>query len=98
MKTYMDRKLHNRCIALLLILFLLACPMTSLAQSAPTKSKPAFAPDKMDTVLYGVAYYPEYMPHDRLDKDIEMMQNAGITVVRGVAAAWRRCDQRNGDV
>ena len=26
-----------------------------------------FAPDKMDNVLYGVAYYPEYMPYDRLD-------------------------------
>jgi len=97
MKTYMDRKLHNRCIALLLILFLLACPMTSLAQSAPTKSKPAFAPDKMDTVLYGVAYYPEYMPHDRLDKDIEMMQKAGITVVRVGESTWSSWEPRNGD-
>jgi beta-galactosidase len=97
MKTYMDRKLHNRCIALLLILFLLACPMTSLAQSAPTKSKPAFAPDKMDTILYGVAYYPEYMPHDRLDKDIEMMQKAGITVVRVGESTWSSWEPRNGD-
>ena len=97
MKTYMDRKLHNRCIALLLILFLLACPMTSLAQSAPTKSKLAFAPDKMDTVLYGVAYYPEYMPHDRLDKDIEMMQKAGITVVRVGESTWSSWEPRNGD-
>jgi beta-galactosidase len=97
MKTYMDRKLHNRCIALLLILFLLACPMTSLAQSAPTKSKPAFAPDKMDTILYGVAYYPEYMPHDRLDKDIEMMQKAGITVVRVGESTWSSWEPRDGD-
>jgi len=97
MKTYMDRKLHNRCIALLLILFLLACPMTSLAQSAPTKSKPAFAPDKMDTILYGVAYYPEYMPSDRLDKDVEMMQKAGITVVRVGESTWSSWEPRNGD-
>ena len=33
---------------------------------------------RMDTVLYGAAYYPEYMPSDRLHKDIEMMQQAGI--------------------
>ena len=97
MKTYMDRQLHDRCVALLLILFLLACPMTSLAQSAPTKSKPAFAPDKMDTILYGVAYYPEYMPSDRLDKDVEMMQKAGITVVRVGESTWSSWEPRNGD-
>jgi len=97
MKTYMDRKLHDRCIALLLILFLLAYPMTSLAQSAQTKSKPAFAPDKMDTILYGVAYYPEYMPSDRLDKDVEMMQKAGITVVRVGESTWSSWEPRNGD-
>ena len=26
------------------------------------QSKPAFAPDKMDTVLYGAAYYPNTCP------------------------------------
>ena len=30
-----------------------------------------------DDVLYGAAYYHEYMPYDRLDKDIEMMKKAG---------------------
>ena len=28
-----------------------------------------FAPDKMDTILYGAAYYPEYMPYERLEQD-----------------------------
>jgi beta-galactosidase GanA len=46
------------------------------------QSQPKFAPDKMDNVLYGVAYYTEYMPYDRLDKDVEMMRQAGISVVR----------------
>ena len=36
----------------------------------------------MDTVLYGVAYYPEYMPYERLEKDVQLMQQAGISVVR----------------
>ena len=34
------------------------------------------------TVLYGVAYYHEYMPYERLDKDVAMMKEAAISVVR----------------
>jgi len=50
------------------------------SSSAPPQSSSTFAPDKMETVLYGVAYYPEYMPYERLDKDVELMQKARITV------------------
>ena len=32
----------------------------------------------MKELLYGAAYYDEYMPYDRLDKDVEMMKKAGI--------------------
>ena len=32
----------------------------------------------MKKLLFGAAYYDEYMPYDRLDKDIEMMKKAGI--------------------
>jgi len=42
----------------------------------------AFSQVKFDNVLYGVAYYHEYMPTERLDKDIQMMKDANITVVR----------------
>lgn len=28
----------------------------------------------MKELLYGAAYYDEYMPYDRLDKDVEMMK------------------------
>ena len=28
----------------------------------------------MKEILFGAAYYDEYMPYDRLDKDIEMMK------------------------
>jgi beta-galactosidase len=48
---------------------------TSTPQSS-AQSESRFAPDKMGTILYGAAYYPEYMPYDRLDKDVEMMQMA----------------------
>lgn len=37
---------------------------------------------KQDKLLFGVAYYDEYMPYERLDKDIQMMKEAGINVVR----------------
>ena len=36
----------------------------------------------MDHLLYGCAYYDEYMPYERLDKDIAMMKKAGINVIR----------------
>jgi hypothetical protein len=45
-------------------------------------------PKKFDNILYGVAYYHEYMPYERLDKDIEMMKDAGISVVRLGESSW----------
>jgi hypothetical protein len=38
--------------------------------------RPVFVPDKMDTVLYGAAYYSEYMTYERLDKDVQLMQQS----------------------
>ena len=43
---------------------------------------------KFSTVLYGVAYYHEYMPYDRLEKDVQLMQDAGISVVRLGESTW----------
>lgn len=37
--------------------------------------------------LYGAAYYSEYTPSDRLDKDIQMMKAAGLSVVRDVRSS-----------
>jgi len=51
----------------------------------------------MESVLYGVAYYPEYMPYDRLDQDVEMMQKAGITVVRVGESTWSSWEPRDGE-
>lgn len=65
--------------------------------AATAQSNRTFAPDKMETVLYGVAYYPEYMPTDRLDKDVELMQKAGITVVRVGESTWSSWEPRDGE-
>ncbi|MGC2832195.1 MAG: beta-galactosidase trimerization domain-containing protein [Candidatus Acidiferrum sp.] len=48
----------------------LALAVSAAASTASAQTPKAFRPDRMDTVLYGVAYYPEYMPYDgqlRLD-------------------------------
>jgi len=66
------------------------------ASWAQAQSAPAFGPDKMDTVLYGVAYYTEYMPYERLDKDVELMQQAGINVVRVGESSWGLWEPEDG--
>ncbi|RBP62863.1 hypothetical protein [Brenneria salicis] len=53
----------------------LACGLFPLLASG--QNKPV-----NDQLLYGVAYYDEYMPYDRLNEDIRMMKAAGINVVR----------------
>jgi len=70
---------------------LLAVTVAAVAQTR------TFAPDRMETILYGVAYYPEYMPQERLNKDVEMMQKAGITVVRVGESTWSSWEPRDGD-
>jgi beta-galactosidase len=51
------------------------------------------------TVLYGVAYYNEYMPGDqaaRLDKDVALMKAAGLNVVRMGESTWSLWEPEDG--
>ena len=50
----------------------------------------------MKEILYGVAYYDEYMPYDRLEEDIRMMKKAGINTVRIGESTWSTCEPREG--
>lgn len=50
----------------------------------------------MEKLLYGAAYYDEYMPYDRLDKDVKMMKKAGINVVRIAESTWSTCEPQEG--
>jgi len=50
----------------------------------------------MDQLLYGVAYYDEYMPYDRLSEDIRMMKEAGINTVRIAESTWSTHEPQNG--
>lgn len=67
-------------------LILSAClPLAALAEWRP------------ETVLYGAAYYHEYMPHERLAKDVALMKDAGYTVVRVGESTWTSWEPRDGD-
>jgi beta-galactosidase len=55
-----------------------------------------FAQIKKDHLLFGVAYYDEYMPYDRLDKDVSMMKDAGINVVRIAESTWSTMEPQEG--
>ena len=56
----------------------------------------SFAQIKKDQLLFGVAYYDEYMPYERLDKDISMMKAAGINVVRIGESTWSTMEPQEG--
>ena len=56
----------------------------------------SFAQLQKGKLLFGVAYYDEYMPYDRLDKDIKMMKQAGINVVRIAESTWSTMEPQEG--
>ncbi|TDO24477.1 beta-galactosidase [Pedobacter duraquae] len=51
---------------------------------------------KADRLLFGVAYYEEYLPYDRLDQDIKMMKDANINVVRIAESTWSTLEPKEG--
>jgi beta-galactosidase len=53
-------------------------------------------PAPQQTILYGVAYYEEYAPYDRLDEDVKMMQATGISVVRIAESTWSTLEPQPG--
>lgn len=53
-------------------------------------------PKKPDTVLFGVAYYDEYTPVDRVEEDARMMKAAGISVVRIAESTWGTLEPKEG--
>lgn len=47
-------------------------------------------------ILYGVAYYDEYTPVDRIDEDFRLMKEANITVVRIAESTWGTLEPQPG--
>lgn len=50
----------------------------------------------MNQLLYGAAYYDEYMPYERLEQDVAMMKKAGINTVRIAESTWSTCEPQEG--
>lgn len=50
----------------------------------------------MKEILFGAAYYDEYMPCERLNDDIQMMKRAGINTVRIAESTWSTCEPQEG--
>lgn len=50
----------------------------------------------MDKLLYGAAYYDEYMPSDRLEEDMKLMKAAGLNVIRIAESTWATEEPENG--
>lgn len=50
----------------------------------------------MDHILYGAEYYYEYMPFDRLDKDIELIKKSGLNTVRIGESTWSSFEPSEG--
>ena len=48
-------------------------------------------------LLFGAAYYDEYMPYERLDEDMKMMQSAGFNVIRIAESTWSVLEPRPGE-
>jgi beta-galactosidase len=74
--------------------------LTVVASAQTPGAAPARQPDlDFPTVLYGAAYYNEYMPGDqnqRLDKDIVLMKAAGLNVVRMGESTWSLWEPEDG--
>ena len=90
------RFLGKRFLALLTLDLL----MGITAAKAQTPPAPVAGPNlDFSTVLYGAAYYNEYMPGDqaeRLEKDVALMKAAGLNVVRMGESTWSLWEPEDG--
>lgn len=41
-----------------------------------------------DKILFGAAYYEEYLPYDRMEEDLKMMAEAGFNTIRIAESTW----------
>jgi len=74
----------------------LSCALLAAAGAMAADKAPAPAVPPQQTILYGAAYYHEYMPSERLDKDVQMMKAAGFNVVRLGESTWSLWEPEDG--
>jgi beta-galactosidase len=93
LQTLLDLNAAKRLFGILGILAFYSC--LGLAQAKAQATETTSLP-QMPSVLYGAAYYHEYMPYERLDKDVALMQQAGFTVVRMGESTWSLWEPADG--
>lgn len=47
-------------------------------------------------MFFGMSYYPEYQPYDRLDEDLRMMSAASMNFARLADSVWALCEPVEG--
>ena len=50
----------------------------------------------MDELMFGAAYYNEYMPYDRIEKDLGLMKEAGMNTIRIAESTWSTEEPQDG--
>jgi beta-galactosidase len=91
--------LNKRFLVLLATIFLMGFVPTYSQTPPPASTGPDLT---FPTVLYGAAYYNEYMPGDnadhaaRLVKDVALMKAAGLNVVRMGESTWSLWEPADG--
>lgn len=73
-------------------IFILLGILYAIASNAQKASKPS----AMDELIYGVSYYYEYMPYERLEEDARMMKECGINCVRICESTWAYMEPEDG--
>ena len=74
--------------------------MPAAAEDKDSDVLVAPAPERLgrlpDHVLYGVAYYPEYQRPDRRERDLDLMAEAGLSVIRVGESVWSTWEPEDG--
>ncbi len=86
---------RSLCISSVIVSALALMALPCVAQQVPATPPPI--PGTMSNVLYGAAYYSEYNPYERLDKDVALMKAADITVVRMGESTWSLWEPEDGE-
>ena len=89
----------HKLVSVSLPIALLLGALNLHAQTAEAPSAAAAQTLDFPTVLYGAAYYNEYMPGDqdaRLIKDVELMKAGGLNVVRMGESTWSLWEPEDG--
>ncbi len=91
--------MRQKCLRLTVVSFILLFGAgTNLPAQASDRPANSSIPAGLDlpTILYGAAYYHEYEPYERLDKDVRLMKEAGLNVVRMGESTWSLWEPEDG--